>query len=174
MPNTQFYDTTDPSIRIKVKSRRVFLALSRLGFVGLLLVLGIEIVRHSLGDVLSDENPALSIIVDPTQYGARLSLSETLLAGNPPKIDEAVAGARQALGTNPLFSWRADTARARKPSKAATRNRTRRLMTLASRVNLRDLSAQLWLLREDLRVTNVEFGAPANRHHPTRAKLEGH
>ena len=32
----------------------------------------------------------------------------------------------------------------------------RRLMTLASRVNLRDLRAQLWLLSQDLRVTNVD------------------
>jgi hypothetical protein len=155
MPNTQFYDTTDPSIGIKAKSRSVLLALSRLGLVGLLLVLGIEIVRHSVGDVLSDENPALSIIVDPTQSGARLSLSETLLAGNPPKIDEAVAGARQALGTNPL-SPGALTLLARASEQGGDDNRTRRLMTLASHVNLRDVSAQLWLLRRDLRETNVE------------------
>ena len=153
MPNTQSYDTTDPSIRIKVKSRWVLLALSQLGLVGLLL-LGIEIVRHSLGDVLSDENPALSIIIDPTQYGARLSLSETLLAGNPPKIGEAVSGARQALGTNPLSAG-ALTLLARASQQGGDEESTRRLMTLASRVNLRALSAQLWLLREDLRVTNV-------------------
>ena len=147
MPDTQFYDSTDPSIGIKVKSRPVLLALSRLGLVGLLLVLGVEIVRHSLGDVLSNENPALSIIVDPTQSGARLSVSETLLAGNPPKIDEAVANARQALGTNPL-SPGALTLLARASEQVGDEDRTRRLMTLASRVNLRDLSAQLWLLNQ--------------------------
>jgi len=75
----------------------MFLALSRLGFLGLLLVLGVEILRHSLGDFLS------AIIVDPTQTGARLSVSEALMAGNPPKLDEASAGAREALLTKPLF-----------------------------------------------------------------------
>ena len=66
MPDTRSYDSTDPSIAERMKSRPVFLALSRWGFVGLLLVLGGEIVRHSLGDFLSNDNPALSIIVDPT------------------------------------------------------------------------------------------------------------
>ena len=155
MPDTRSYDSTDPSIAERMKSRPVFLALSRWGLVGLLLVLGVEIVRHSLGDVLSNENPALSIIVDPTQSGARLSISETLLAGSPPKIDEAVASARQALDTNPLFPG-ALTLLARASEQVGDEDRTHRLMTLASRVNLRDLRAQLWLLSNDLRVTNVD------------------
>jgi hypothetical protein len=155
MPDTRSYDSTDPSIVEKMKSWPGFLALGRLGFVGLLLVLGIEIVRYSVGDFLSDANPALSIIVDPTQSGARLSVSETLLAGNPPKIDEAVASARQALSTNPL-SPAALTILARASEQVGDEDRTSRLMTLASRANLRDLRAQLWLLSQDLRVTNVD------------------
>ncbi len=131
------------------------LVLSRLGFVALLLVLGLEIVRHSLGDVLSNDDPALSIIVDPTQSGARLSVSDALLAGNPPKIDEAVASARQALGTNPLFPG-ALTVLALASVQGGDEDRTRGLMTLASRVNLRDLRAQLWLLDEDLRGARVD------------------
>jgi hypothetical protein len=155
MPRMRSYDSTDPSIAERMKSRPVFLALSRWGLVGLLLVLGGEIVRHSLGDVLSNENPALSIIVDPTQSGARLSISETLLAGSPPKVDEALVSERQALDTNPL-SPGALTLVARASEQVGDEDRTHRLMTLASRVNLRDLSAQLWLLSSDLRVTNVD------------------
>ena len=173
MPDMRSYDSTDPPIAERMKSRPVFLALSRWGLVGLLLVLGGEIVRHSLGDVLSNENPALSIIVDPTQSGARLSISETLLAGSPPKVDEAVASARQALDTNPLFPG-ALTLLARASEQVGDEDRTHRLMTLASGVNLRDLRAQLWLLSNDLRVTNVEFGAPAYRRHATRARPAGH
>jgi hypothetical protein len=126
-----------------------------LGFVGVLLVLGVEIVRHSLGDFLSDTNPALSIVVDPTQFGARLSVSETLLAGNPPKIDEAVAGAQQALGANPLFPG-ALILLASASERVGDEDRTSRLMTLASRVNLRNLRAQLWLLSQNLRAANVD------------------
>ena len=150
MPDTRSYELTDPSTAEKMKSWPALLALGRLGFVGLLLVLGVEIVRHSLGDFLSNANPALSIIVDPTQSGARLSVSETLLAGNPPKIDEAVASARQALGTNPLFPG-ALTLLARASEQVGDEDRTSRLMTLASRVDLRDLRSQLWLLSQDLR-----------------------
>jgi hypothetical protein len=151
MPDT----SADSSMAERMKSWPVSLALRRLGFVGLLLLLGVEIVRHSLGDVLSNDNPALSIIVDPTQSGARLSVSRNLLAENPPKIDEAVASARQALRVNPL-SPAALTLLAYASEQIGDDDRTRRLMTLASRVNLRDLSAQLWLLGHDLRVANVE------------------
>lgn len=138
-----------------MKTWPVLRVLSRLGFVGLLLLLGLEIVRHSLGDFLANADPELSIIVDPTQFGARLSVSETLLAGTPHKIDEAVAGARQALATNPLFP-EALTLLAWANEQIGDKDRTTRLMTLASRTNLRDLKAQLWLLSEDLRVTNAD------------------
>ena len=138
-----------------MKSWPVFLALSQLGFVGLLLVLGVEILRHSLGDFLSDANPALAIIIDPTQAQARLSVSEALIAANPPKIDEAVTAARQALHTNPLFP-EAMTLLARASEQIGDEDRTTRLMTLASRVNLRDARSQLWLLSNDLRTFNVE------------------
>jgi hypothetical protein len=148
--DTRPYEPTDPSIDEKMKSWPALL-----GFVGLLLVLGIEIVRHSLGDFFSNANPALSIIADPTQSGARLSVSETLLAGNPPKIDEAVASARQALSTNPLYPG-ALTLLARASEQVGDEDRTRRLMTLGSRLELRDLRPQLWLLSRDLRASDVD------------------
>ena len=62
---------------------------------------------------------------------------------------------RQALGTNPVF-FGALTLLARASDKTADQDRVGRLMTLASRVNLRDLRSQLWLLSQDLRVTNVD------------------
>ena len=132
-----------------------YLTLTQFGLIGLLAVLGVEIVRHSLGDFLSNTDPALSIIIDPTQSGARLSVSDTLLGANPPKLDEAVDSARQALQTNPL-SPGALTLLAHASEQSGNGDRTGRLMTLASRVNLRDLRAQLWLLNQDLRVTNVD------------------
>jgi hypothetical protein len=155
MPDTRPYDSADPSFAGRMKSWPVLLVLGRFGFVGLLLVLGVEIVRHSVGDILSNDNPGLSILVDPAQYGARLSVSETLLAENPPKIDEALASARQALSTNPFLPG-ALTLLARESEKTGDEDLTRRLMTLASQLNLRDLSAQLWLLSYDLRVNYVD------------------
>jgi len=139
----------------KIKSWPAFFALTRLAFAGLLLALGVEIVRVAVGDFLSNANPALAIIVDPTQSGARLTVSDTLLAGNPPKLDEAVASAREALRSNPLSSG-ALTLLARASEQIGDEDRTTRLMTLASRVNLRDLTAQLWLLSYDLRFTHVD------------------
>jgi hypothetical protein len=141
--------------REKLRSRPVFLALSRLGFVALLVVLGVEILRLSLGDFLSGANPALAVVVDPTQAEAHLSVSEALMAAKPPKIDEAVASARLALGTNPFFP-EALTLLARASEQIGDQDRTTRLMTLASRVNPRDLRSELWLLDQDLRRTNVE------------------
>jgi hypothetical protein len=41
------------------------LVLIRLAFAGLLLALAVEIGRHSLGDALSESDPALSIVLDP-------------------------------------------------------------------------------------------------------------
>ena len=152
MPGSRSYDSVDPE---KMKSWPVLLALGRVGFVGLLLVLGAEIVRHSLGDVLSNTHPALSIIVDPTQSAARLSVSENLLAGDPPKIDEAVSNARQALDTNALFP-RALTLIALASEQVGDEDRTTRLMTLASHVDPRDLRSQLWLLNQDLRGARVD------------------
>ena len=155
MPDPRSYDSSGSSTVERMKSRPVSLVLRRLGFLGLLLVLGVEIVRHSLGDVLSNDNPALSIIVDPTQSGACLSVSDTLLAGKPPKIDEAVASARQALNTNPLFPG-VLTLVALASEQFGDEDRTRRLMTLAGRVDLRDTRAHLWLLNRDLRDVRVD------------------
>jgi hypothetical protein len=130
-------------------------AVSHAGFLGLLLVLGIEILRHSLGDSLSSADPALAISVDPTQAEAHLSVSQALMAGDPPKIDEAVAGARIALRTNPLLP-EALTLLGRASERSGDEGRTIQLMTLASRVNLGNPNSQLWLLSNDLRTSNVD------------------
>ena len=69
---------------------------------GLLLALGVSILRHSLGDYLSGEaDPALAIVIDPTQASARVAVSERLMADS--KITDAIAGAREALRNNPLL-----------------------------------------------------------------------
>src|SRR5271157_3854443 len=74
----------------------------RLAFATLLLALGVEIVRFSFGDLLSDADPALAVVVDPTQTEARVAVSRRLLVSDISKMDEAVAGAREALSENPL------------------------------------------------------------------------
>jgi hypothetical protein len=125
------------------------------GFLGLLFVLGVEILRHSLGDFLGSVNPALAIFVDPAQAEARLSVSKALMVGDPSKVDEVVVGAGRALRTNPLLPD-ALTLLAHAAEKTGDEARTTRLMTLASRVNLRDTSSQLWLLSYDLRKGNVD------------------
>jgi hypothetical protein len=132
------------------------LTLTSLAFAGLLLFLGVEIVRHSLGDFLSDADPADSIVVDPAQSRARLTISNALLSSNPPKIDEALTNAREALRRNPLFPGALTLlARAREQIGDQDKDRTIRLMTLATRINLRDVRAQLWLLGYDLQSTDV-------------------
>jgi cytochrome c-type biogenesis protein CcmH/NrfG len=75
---------------------------ARLAFVVLLLALGVSVIRCSLGDLSSEADPALSIVIDPTQASARVAVSERLMA-NSSKIADAVAGAREALRHNPLL-----------------------------------------------------------------------
>jgi hypothetical protein len=122
---------------------------ARLVFVGLLLALGVSILRHSLGDYLSGEaDPALSVVIDPTQAGARVAVSERMMADS--KIAEASVGAREALRSNPLLP-EALTLLARSSEQEGDIDRATQLMNLATRVNLRDLRSQLWLLAQDLR-----------------------
>jgi tetratricopeptide (TPR) repeat protein len=122
---------------------------ARLVFVGLLLALGVSILRHSLGDYLSGEaDPALAIVVDPTQASARVAVSERLMADS--KNADAVAGAREALRDNPLLP-EALTLLARASEQEGDVARATQLMNLATRVNRRDLRSQLWLLAQDLR-----------------------
>ena len=89
-------------VRIRgVEFPQAFVSLARLAFVGLLLALGVSILRHSLGDLWSEADPALSIAIDPTQASARVAVSERLMADS--KITDATVGAREALRHNPLL-----------------------------------------------------------------------
>jgi hypothetical protein len=126
-----------------------------LALAALLVAFGAEIVRFSLGDLLRQTDPTLSVVVDPSQTEARIAVSRRLLASDVSKIDQAVAGAREALGYNPL-SPEALTLVARATEQDVERDRTSELMMLASRVNSRDISSQLWLLDQDLRATRVD------------------
>ncbi len=125
---------------------------ARLAFVGLLLALGVSILRHSLGDLWGEADPALSIFIDPTQASALVALSERLMADS--KITDAVVGARQALRHNPLLP-EALTLLARSSEQEGDIDRATQLMSLAARINMRDLRSQLWLLAQDLRGARV-------------------
>ena len=139
---------TAPRIR-GVEFPAALVGFARLVFVGLLLALGVSILRHSLGDYLSGEaDPALAIVIDPTQASARVAVSERLMADS--KITDAIAGAREALRHNPLLP-EALTLLARSSEQEGDIDRATQLMNLATRVNLRDLRSQLWLLAQDLR-----------------------
>jgi len=125
---------------------------ARLAFVGLLLALGVSILRHSLGDLWGEADPALSIFIDPTQARARVAISERLMADS--KITDAIVGAREALRHNPLLP-EALTLLARSSEREGDVDRATQLMSLAARVNMRDLRSQLWLLAQDLRGARV-------------------
>ncbi len=131
-----------------VEFPQAFVSLARLAFVGLLLALGVSILRHSLGDLWSEADPALSIAIDPTQASARVAVSERLMADS--KITDATGGAREALRHNPLLP-QALTLLARSSEQDGDIDRATQLMNLAARVNLRDLTSQRWLLAQDLR-----------------------
>ena len=132
-----------------------FIAIGRVAFVALLLALGVEIVRFSLGDLLSGDDPELSTIVDPTQTEARVTLSRRLMMSDLSKTDQALAGAREALRDNPLTP-EALTLLARASEQKGDEDRASQLMILASRVNPKDLISQLWLLNQDLRNARVD------------------
>ena len=139
---------TAPTVR-DVEFPAALGVLARLVFVGLLLALGVSILRHSLGDYLSGEaDPALAIVIDPTQASARVAVSERLMAAS--KITDAIAGAREALRNNPLLP-EALALLARVSEQEGDIDRATQLMSLATRVNLRDLRSQVWLLAQDLR-----------------------
>jgi len=133
----------------------VFIALGRVAFVALLLALSVKIVRFSLGDLLSGDDPELSTIVDPTQTEARVTLSRRLMMSDLSKTDQALAGAREALRDNPLTP-EALTLLARASEQKGDEDRASQLMILASRVNPKDLISQLWLLNQDLRNARVD------------------
>ena len=66
------------------------------------------------------------------------------------KTTDAVVGAREALRHNPLLP-EALTLLARSSEQEGDIDRATQLMNLVTRVNLRDLRSQLWLLAQDLR-----------------------
>ena len=121
---------------------------AQLAFVGLLLALGVSILRHSLSDLWAEADPALSIVIDPTQASARVAVSERLLANS--KLTDAVVGAREALRHNPLLP-EALTLLARSSEQEGDIDGATQLISLAARVNQRDVRSQLWLLAQDLR-----------------------
>lgn len=129
-------------------------AIARVTFAALLLALGVEIVRFAIGDLLNSIDPALAVVVDPTQTEARVAESRRLMDSNVSKVDEAAAGARDALSHNPL-SPEALTLLGRASEQIGEKDRTSRLMTLATRINRRDLGSQLWLLNQELRGAQV-------------------
>jgi tetratricopeptide (TPR) repeat protein len=142
-------------LRIRgVEFPAVLVGFARLVFVGLLLALGLSILRHSLGDLSAEADPALSIVIDPTQASARVAVSERLMANS--KTTEAIIGAREALRYNPLLP-EALTLLARSSEQEGNIDRATQLMNLATRVNLRDLRSQLWLLVQDLRGGRVNL-----------------
>src|SRR5271166_5419531 len=122
----------------------------RWAFIGLLVWLGVNVIRFSLGDFLSDSNPAFSVAIDASQSGARAALLQALLLQDSSRLGEAVAGARDALSDNP-FSPDALELLARENEERNDKAKAADLMTLASRIDLRDLRSQLWLLDRDMR-----------------------
>jgi hypothetical protein len=134
---------------------RTLIVIGKIAFAALLLVLGVEIVKFALGDLWSDTDPLRSIVVDPTQSRARVAVSHRLLVSDVSKIDDAIAGAREALSYNPL-SPEALTLLAQASKQNGEKVRTSQLMMLASRLNSRDLRSQIWLLNQDLRDAHVD------------------
>ena len=87
-------------LRIRgVEFPAALVSLARLVFVGLLLALGVSILRHSLGDLSGEADPALSIVIDPTQASARVAVSERLMADS--KITDAIARRARGVALQP-------------------------------------------------------------------------
>jgi hypothetical protein len=126
-------------------------------FAALLALFAIEIVRLSVGDVLSDSNPELAIMFDPGQSAARVMLSQRTYLEDISRLDDASAGAREALDHDPLTPD-ALTLLGRFAQEKDDDRQAAELMRLASRVNLRSLEPQIWLLDRDIRRGDV---APA-------------
>ncbi len=123
-------------------------------FAALLALLAISIIRLSVGDLLRDSNPELAIMFDPGQSVARVALSQRTYLEDISRLDEVTAGAREALDYNPLTP-EALTLLGRVAQGKDDDQRAADLMRLASRVNLRSLEPQIWLLDRDIRSGNV-------------------
>ncbi len=123
-------------------------------FAALLALLAISIIRLSVGDLLRDSNPELAIMFDPGQSVARVALSQRTYLEDISRLDEVTAGAREALDYNPLTP-EALTLLGRVAQGKDDDQRAADLMRLASRVNLRSLEPQIWLLDRDIRSGDV-------------------
>ncbi|MGO8831542.1 MAG: hypothetical protein ACLQE9_01830 [Roseiarcus sp.] len=126
----------------------------RLIFAALLALLAVKIVRLSAGDLLRSSNPELSILFDPGQSAARLMLSRRPYLEEGSRLDEAKDGAQEALGDNPL-SPAALTSLGRAFQGMDDDGRATDLMRWASRVDLRNLESEIWLLDQDIRDGDV-------------------
>ena len=125
-----------------------------LSLAALLALLAINVIRLSVGDLLSASNPELAITFDPGQAAAQVTLSQRTYLEDVSRLDEATAGARQALVANPLTP-EALTLLGRVAQGKDDDQRALELMRLASRVNLRSLEPQIWLLDRDIRHGDV-------------------
>jgi hypothetical protein len=134
-----------------------FAPFGRLIFAALLALLAINIVRLSAGDLLRSSNPELAILFDPDQSAARLTLSRRIDLEDSSRLKEAKDGAQRALVDNPL-SPAALTLLGRAFQAKDDDGRAADLMRWASRVDLRSLESQIWLLDHDIRDGDV---APA-------------
>jgi hypothetical protein len=120
-----------------------------LGLVGLLALLGVNVIRFAAADLLSETRPEFSLWFDSGQTDARLKLAGHDLLADPPRIDDAVLGGREALRGNPLTP-EGLTLLARVSEKSNDKAAAGALMAWASRVNQRSLDSQLWLLNQDI------------------------
>src|SRR5277367_739600 len=133
---------------------RVFPRAAAAFIVMLMTALALTVIRFGAGEMLSVSNPALALWFDPSQSDARVTLALSQWLGNVDRGDEAISEAREALADSPL-SPGALTLLARvsehnsDPAKAAA------LMQLASRVDQRNLEAQLWLLNQDIKNARI-------------------
>jgi hypothetical protein len=120
----------------------------------LMTALAVTIIRFGAGEMLSVSNPALALWFDPSQFDARVALAQSQWRENVDSGDEAISEARQALADSPL-SPGALTLLARVSEHNSTPAKTAALMQLASRVDQRNLEAQLWLLDQDVQNARI-------------------
>jgi hypothetical protein len=123
-------------------------------FVVLLLGLAINIIRLGAGELLGASDPALALWFDPGQSDARVKLSQSRWLEDEEKVDDAATGAHEALAYSPL-SPGALTLLAQLSEYKGDEAKAAALMQWASRVNQRNIDAQVWLLNQDIKEARV-------------------
>jgi len=116
--------------------------------------MAVTIIRLGAAEVLAAPDPALALWFDPGESDARVTLSQRRWLEDEENVDEAAAGAREALAYSPLLPGALTllgqlSDHKGDPSKAAA------LMQWASRVDQRSLEAQLWLLNQDIKEARI-------------------